>query len=46
MLAGAIVGGYCGAHIGRRAPAGVVHVGTLGVSAGITLIFFARAYLN
>ncbi|SRR5579859_156515 len=45
MLAGAILGGYCGANIGRRAPAGVVRVGTLVVSVGITLIFFARAYL-
>jgi uncharacterized membrane protein YfcA len=46
MLAGAIIGGFCGAHIGRRAPAGVVRVGTLAVSVGITLAFFARAYLK
>jgi uncharacterized membrane protein YfcA len=46
MLAGAIVGGYCGAHIGRRAPAGVIRVGTLLLSVGITLAFFARAYLR
>lgn len=46
MLAGAVVGGYCGANIGRRAPAGVIRVGTLLLSVGITLAFFARAYLR
>jgi uncharacterized protein len=46
MLAGAIVGGYCGANIGRRAPAGVIRVGTLLLSVGITLVFFVRAYLR
>jgi uncharacterized membrane protein YfcA len=45
MLVGATLGGYCGALIGRRAPAGVVRVGTLLVSVSITLAFFARAYL-
>ncbi|MDP9007829.1 MAG: sulfite exporter TauE/SafE family protein [Pseudomonadota bacterium] len=46
LLAGAVLGGYCGANIGRRAPAGAVRVGTLLVSVGITLVFFARAYLK
>jgi uncharacterized protein len=46
MLAGAILGGYCGANIGRRAPAGMVRVATLLVAAGITLVFFVRAYLR
>jgi uncharacterized protein len=46
MLVGAILGGYCGANIGRRAPAGMVRVATLLVAAGITLIFFVRAYLR
>jgi uncharacterized membrane protein YfcA len=46
MLAGAIVGGYCGANIGRRAPAGIIRVGTLLLSVGITLVFFLRAYLR
>jgi uncharacterized membrane protein YfcA len=46
MLAGAILGGFCGANIGRRAPAGVIRVGTLLVSVGITLAFFARAYVK
>jgi uncharacterized protein len=44
MLLGAVVGGFCGANIGRRAPAGVIRVGTLLLSIGITLAFFARAY--
>jgi uncharacterized protein len=46
MLAGALVGGYCGANIGRRAPAGVIRVGTLLLSVGITLVFFVRAYVR
>jgi uncharacterized membrane protein YfcA len=46
MLAGAMVGGYCGANIGRRAPAGIIRVGTLLLSVGITLVFFLRAYLR
>jgi uncharacterized protein len=46
MLVGAILGGYGGANIGRRAPAGVVRIATLLVSTGITLVFFVRAYLR
>ena len=46
MLVGAVIGGICGANIGRRAPAGVIRVGTLVLSIAITLGFFARAYLN
>jgi len=46
MLAAATLGGYLGALIGRRAPAGVVRTGTLLVSVSITLAFFARAYLQ
>jgi uncharacterized membrane protein YfcA len=44
MLLGAVVGGFCGANIGRRAPAGAIRIGTLLLSIGITLGFFARAY--
>jgi uncharacterized membrane protein YfcA len=44
MLLGAIVGGYGGAQVGRRAPARVVRAGTLLLTAGITLAFFFRAY--
>ena len=46
MLVGAIVGGICGANIVRRAPAGAIRIGTLVLSVGITLVFFARAYLK
>jgi uncharacterized protein len=46
MLVGAVIGGIGGANIGRRAPAGVIRVGTLLLSVAITLGFFARAYLN
>jgi uncharacterized protein len=45
LLVGAIVGGYCGALVGRRAPAPVVRAGTLCIASGITLMFFARGYL-
>jgi uncharacterized membrane protein YfcA len=44
MLLAAIVGGYGGAQIGRRAPANVVRAGTLFLTACITLVFFVRAY--
>jgi uncharacterized membrane protein YfcA len=44
MLAGAIVGGYGGAHAGRRAPPGIVRAATLLATAGITLAFFVKTY--
>ncbi|HEY2780234.1 MAG TPA: sulfite exporter TauE/SafE family protein [Steroidobacteraceae bacterium] len=46
MLVAATLGGYLGALIGRRAPAGVVRAGTLLVSVSITLAFFVRAYFR
>jgi uncharacterized membrane protein YfcA len=46
MLVGAVLGGYCGANIGRRAPAGAIRIGTLLVSVSITVIFFVRGYLK
>jgi uncharacterized protein len=46
MLAGAIAGGYGGAHIGRRAPSNVIRAVTLLATACITLAFFARAYFR
>jgi hypothetical protein len=46
MLAAAAIGGYCGALIGRRAPAGIIRAGTLLLSVSITLVFFVRAYLK
>jgi uncharacterized membrane protein YfcA len=44
MLVGAIIGGYGGAHIGRRAPAGAIRALTLCATACITLAFFAKTY--
>jgi uncharacterized membrane protein YfcA len=44
MLVAAAVGGYFGAVLGRRANAQVVRWGTVIVSAGITVAFFAKAY--
>jgi uncharacterized membrane protein YfcA len=46
MLAGAIVGGFGGAQVGRRAPATVVRAVTLLVTAGITLAFFVKTYVS
>jgi uncharacterized membrane protein YfcA len=46
MLAAAIIGGYCGALVGRRAPSRVIRAGTVIIAAAITLVFFARAYLK
>jgi uncharacterized membrane protein YfcA len=46
MLIAATMGGYCGALVGRRAPAQAVRAGTVFTAACITLLFFARAYLN
>jgi uncharacterized protein len=46
LLTGAVIGGFCGANIGRRAPANVIRIGTLLLSVGITLAFFARAYIE
>jgi uncharacterized membrane protein YfcA len=44
MLVGATLGGYGGAHVGRRAPARVIRYGTLTLTACITIAFFVRAY--
>lgn len=45
MLVAAVAGGYGGAQIGRRVAPRVIRAGTLGLTACITLAFFARAYL-
>ena len=42
---GAMVGGYGGAHLGRRLPAPLVRTMTIVVAVTITMIFFYRAYL-
>ena len=46
LLVGAIVGGYCGALVGRRAPSSVVRAGTLCIAICITVLFFAKTYFN
>ena len=44
MLLGAIGGGWAGAHLGKRLPAGAVRAWTLLVTGATTLVFFWRAY--
>jgi len=44
MLAGALLGGWLGAKVGKRLPPGAVRAWTLLVTAATTAIFFARAY--
>jgi uncharacterized protein len=44
MLIAAIIGGYGGALIGRRAPAKVIRMGTLTLTFCVTLTFFVRTY--
>ncbi|WP_277873236.1 sulfite exporter TauE/SafE family protein [Sphingomonas profundi] len=44
MLAGALIGGWLGAIVGKRLPAPAVRLGTLAVSVVTTTMFFARAY--
>ncbi|MDR5760315.1 sulfite exporter TauE/SafE family protein [Caballeronia sp. LZ035] len=44
MLLAAMLGGYGGAQLGRRAPAQLIRAGTLLVSAGITIAFFVKTY--
>ncbi|WP_375403233.1 sulfite exporter TauE/SafE family protein [uncultured Sphingomonas sp.] len=44
MLAGAVLGGWAGAHLGLRLPAGAVRSWTLLVTAVTTGVFFWRAY--
>ena len=44
MLAGAVIGGWAGAKLGKRLPAGAVRAWTLLVTGVTTLVFFWRAY--
>ena len=44
MMAGATLGGWVGAGIGKRLPAAIVRLGTLAVSILTTFVFFMRAY--
>lgn len=44
MLIAATVGGYLGAHAGRRAPSHVIRAGTLLLTYCVTLVFFVKTY--
>lgn len=44
MLAGAVAGGYAGAHVGRRTPPALIRTVTLLATACITLAFFIKTY--
>ena len=44
MLAGATLGGFGGAQLGRRLPVRVIRAGTLLITGCITVAFFVRAY--
>jgi uncharacterized protein len=44
MLLGAVLGGYGGARIGRRAPPGLIRAMTLLATSCITLAFFVKTY--
>lgn len=44
MLAGGVLGGWLGAHLGKRLPAGAVRAWTILVTATTTAVFFWRAY--
>lgn len=44
VAAGAIAGGYAGAHLGQALPASVVRASTVVFSIVVTVVFFVRAY--
>ncbi|WP_376777741.1 TSUP family transporter [Rhizobium laguerreae] len=44
MTIGAVIGGWIGAHTGRRLPSSVVRVLALAVAILTTAMFFSRAY--
>jgi uncharacterized membrane protein YfcA len=44
MLAGAVLGGWLGAKVGKGLPLGAVRAWTLLVTAATTIVFFVRAY--
>lgn len=46
LLVGALIGGYCGALVGRRAPSSWIRAGTLVIASSITVLFFARTYFD
>ena len=44
MLVGAVIGGWMGAHYGKKLSPRLIRWWTLGVTATTTIVFFARAY--
>ena len=44
MLVGAALGGWLGAHVGKKLPLPIVRAWTLAVTAATTAVFFSRAY--
>jgi len=44
MLIGALLGGWVGAHIGRKLPASAIRALTIVLAVATTTVFFARAY--
>jgi len=44
MLVGAVIGGWLGAHVGKRLPPRAVRLWTLLVTLTTTVVFFLRAY--
>lgn len=44
MLGGAVIGGWLGAHYGKRLSPRLIRLWTLGVTAATTMVFFIRAY--
>jgi len=44
MLIGALLGGWLGAHIGRKLPASAIRALTIVLAVATTAVFFARAY--
>ncbi len=44
VAGGALLGGYSGAHLGKRLPSSLVRAATLLVATAMTIAFFLRAY--
>jgi uncharacterized membrane protein YfcA len=44
MIAGAVIGGYFGAHYAQKLPQNWVRAFVILVGAGMTIYFFAKAY--
>jgi uncharacterized membrane protein YfcA len=44
VAAGALLGGYAGAHLGKKAPPKLARAVTIAMATGLTAAFFARGY--